>query len=407
MTRRSLGSVLLNSKLISVLLAVLLWVYVVGVRGPDTTKSVEAQVMAVNVPQGYVVAGSLPTVNVTLRGPMSTLWNLTSGYVTPTVDLRGRSDGSFIAAVQAQVVGLTGVSVESIDPKDVNVQLEELQTLTIPVHAEVSGMLPQNLVLGALRVEPTVIQVSGPGSLVNQVKEAALQISLDKVGTAAAGSLTIAGDIVAYDARGHAVEGVLLSPHSAVAVLPILDGTTLKAVPVVPAVVGHPGSGYAVSGASVTPAVVMITGTPAALSQVQSVSTASVNVSDETGTVTRQVALVLPAGTSIVGGAKTGSCRVIIEQVLVLAVPDAALVVRGAGAGWKVTPAVTSVAVLISGTESVIRALETSQIKPYIDVSQPALPDGTYAVLVDGLTQGIVSASVNPSSVVVDVQKGP
>lgn len=407
MARRSLSSILLNSKLVSVLLAVLLWVYVVGVRGPDTTKSVEAQVMAVNVPQGYVLTGSLPTVSVTLRGPMSTLWNLTSGYVTPTVDLRGRTDGSFITTVQAQVVGLTGVTVESIDPKDVNVQLEQLQTITVPVHAEVSGMLPQSLVLGVLRVEPTSIEVSGPGSLVNMVKEAALEVALDKVGTATAGSLTIAGDVVAYDAQGHVVDGVLLSPRSAVAVLPILDATTLKTVPVVPSIVGHPANGYAVSGASCTPAIVMISGTPAALGQIQAISTAPIDVSDETGTTTRQVALVLPAGISIVGATKTGSCKVVIEQVLVLAVPDAALGVRGADAGWKVTPGTASVSVLISGTESAIRALNTSQIKPYVDVSQPALADGTFPVLVDGLTQGIVSASVSPSSVAVDIQKGP
>ena len=85
MAKRNIGAMLFNSKIISVLLAVLLWVYVVGIRGPDTTKSVEAQLMAANVPQGYVLVGTLPTVTVTLRGPMNTLWNVTSGYVTPTV----------------------------------------------------------------------------------------------------------------------------------------------------------------------------------------------------------------------------------------------------------------------------------------------------------------------------------
>jgi YbbR domain-containing protein len=407
MARRSLSSVLLNSKLVSVLLAVLLWVYVVGVRGPDTTKSIEAQVMAVNIPQGYVVAGSLPTVSVTLRGPMSTLWNLTSGYVTPTIDLRGRTDGSLIMSVQVQVVGLTGVTVEGIDPKDVNVQLEQLRTVTVPVHAEVSGTLPQGLVLGVLRVEPTSIEVSGPGSLVNQVKEAALEVALDKVGTATAGSLTIAGDVVAYDTRGRVVDGVLVSPRSAVAVLPILDGSRLKTVPVVPLVVGHPTSGYAVGSASCTPAVVMVTGTPATLSRVQAVWTAPVNVSDETANFTRQVGLTLPAGVSVVGGAKAASCEVVIEQVLVIAVPDVTLEARGADSRWKVSLGTASVSVLISGTGSAIKALQASQIRPYVDVSQSPLADGTYPVLLDGLSQGVVSVSVMPSSVAVDIQKGP
>ena len=52
MAKRNIGAMLFNSKIVSVLLAVLLWVYVVGVRGPDTTKSIEAQLIAVNVPQG-------------------------------------------------------------------------------------------------------------------------------------------------------------------------------------------------------------------------------------------------------------------------------------------------------------------------------------------------------------------
>jgi len=407
MTKRNIGAMLFNSKIISVLLAVLLWVYVVGIRGPDTTKSVEAQLIAVNVPQGYVLAGTLPTVTVTLRGPMNTLWNVTSGYVTPTVDLGGRSEGSFIASVQAQVVGLAGVTVETVAPKEVNVQLERLETVTVPVHAEVSGTLPLSLVLGTLRVEPESIEVSGPGSLVSQVKEAAVVVALDKLGTAVGGNLTIAGDVVAYDAKGHVVEGVLLSPRSAVAILPILDAATLKTVPVIPTVIGHPMSGYAVASGSCTPAIVMVTGTAVVLSRVQAVSTIAVDVSGESGTLTKQVDLILPPGVSLVGGSKAVSCRVVIEQVVVLAIPDVPIEIRGAGLGWKVSLGTTSALVLISGTNSVVMALRSSQIKAYVDVSQPPLADGSYAVSVDGLMQGVVSATVTPSSVDADVQKGP
>ncbi|RIE06375.1 YbbR-like domain-containing protein [Candidatus Cryosericum terrychapinii] len=407
MAKRNIGAMLFNSKIISVLLAVLLWVYVVGIRGPDTTKSVEAQLMAANVPQGYVLVGTLPTVTVTLRGPMNTLWNVTSGYVTPTVDLRGRTEGSFITSVQAQVVGLTGVTVETIAPKEVNVQLEGLETITVPVHAEVNGTLPLSLVLGTLRVEPESIEVSGPGSLVSQVKEAALVVALDKLGTAAGGNFTVAGDIVAYDATGNVVEGVLLSPRSAVAILPIIDAATLKTVPVIPTVVGHPMSGYAVASGSCTPAIVMVTGTAGVLSQVQAVSTIAVDVSGESGTLTKQVGLILPSGVSLVGGSKAMSCRVVIEQVVVLAIPDVPIEVRGAGLGWTVSLGTTSASVVISGTNSVVLALRSSQIKAYVDVSQPPLTDGSYAVSVDGLMQGVVSATVTPSSVNVDVQKGP
>jgi YbbR domain-containing protein len=262
------------------------------------------------------------------------------------------------------------------------------------------------MVLGALRVEPETIEVSGPSSLVSQVKEAALIVALDKLGTPMGGNLTIAGDVIAYDASGNVIEGVLLSPRSAVAILPILDAATLKTVPVTPSITGHPMGGYAVASSSCTPAIVMVTGTSDVLSQIQTISTTAVDVSGGSGILTKQVELILPPGVSLVSGNEAVSCRVVIEQVVVLAIPDVPIEVRGAGSGWKVTLGTTSASVLISGTNSAVTALRSSQIKVYVDVSQPPLADGSYAVLVDGLMQGVVSATVTPSSVVADVQKG-
>ena len=198
-----------------------------------------------------------------------------------------------------------------------------------------------------------------------------------------------------------------MSPRSAVAILPILDTATLKTVPVIPSITGHPMSGYAVASGSCTPAIVMVTGTAAVLSQVQAISTIAVDVSGESGILTKQVDLILPPGVSLVSGSKAVSCRVVIEQVVVLAIPDVQIEVRGAGSGWKVSLGTTSASVLISGTNSAVMALRSSQIKVYVDVSQPPLADGSYAVSVDGLMQGVVSATVTPSSVVADVQKGP
>lgn len=407
MAKRNIGAMLFNSKIVSVLLAALLWVYVVGVRGPDTTKSIDAQLVAVNVPQGYVLSAPLPSVTVSLRGPMNTLWNMTSQYVTPTVDLRGRTEGTFIASVQAQVVGLSGVSVESITPKEVNVMLERLETATVPVHVEVSGALSNSLVLGSLRVDPETVEVSGPSSLVSQVKEAALVVALDKLGTTTGGNFTVAADVTPYDATGSVVTGVLVSPHSAVAILPVLDSSSQKTVRVVPSLSGYPTRGYAVASASCTPAVVMITGSAAALSQVSAVSTASVDISDASSTLTRQVDLVLPPGVTLLNAGRSVSCRVVLEQVVVVAVPDVVVEVRGVASGWKVTLGTTSVSVLVSGTSSAIGGLRSSEIRAYVDVSQPPLADGTYPVLIDGLAQGIVSVSVTPLSVVADVQKGP
>ena len=407
MTRRNIWSVLFNPKVISVLLAVLLWVYVAGVRGPDTTKSVEAPVVAVNLPQGYVVSGTLPTVTVTLRGPMNTLWNVTSSYVTPTIDLRGRSEGTFAATVQVQVAGLAGVTVQNVTPSEVSVQLESLRTVSVPVHAEVTGTLPAGMVLGMPHAEPPTVEVSGPSSLVGTVKEAAVVVSLDKLGTPAGGNLTVAGGVVAFDAEGNAVTGVLLSPQSAAAILPILDSSRVRTLPVLPVIGGRPAAGYAVGSTSCTPAVVMVTGEPDVLGQLKVIPTSPVDVSDRSGVVTRDVELALPSGVSLISGAKVVTCRIALDPVVVLAIPDVPVQVRGAGSTWKVTIGTTSVSVLVSGTSAAIASLGSSQVKAYVDVSQAPLADGSYPISLEGLTQGVISAMATPSSIQADIQKEP
>jgi YbbR domain-containing protein len=151
----------------------------------------------------------------------------------------------------------------------------------------------------------------------------------------------------------------------------------------------------------------MITGSADVLSRIQSLSTMNIDVSGASSTVTKQADLVLPQGVTLMNGSKAVSCRVVLEQVVVVAIPDVTVEIRGAASGWKVSLGTPSVSVLVSGTSSAIMGLQSSQVKAFIDVSQPPLADGTYPVLVDGLAQGVVSVSTTPLSIAADVQRGP
>ncbi len=260
MAKRSISSVMLNAKVLSVFLAVGLWIYVAGVRGPDTAKSLSADVMAINVPQGYVVSGALPSVTVTLRGPMNALWNVTNEYVTPTADLRGRTEGSSVVPVSVQIAGLSGVTVEQVEPRDVSIYLEKLETVSMAVTAELSGALPSGLVIGSIDIQPSTVLVSGPSSAISRVRDVSVSIALDRLGISAAGNISVAGDVSAYDAQEQVVTGVHLSPGTVAAILPVADAGTVRTVPVLPVVAGRIRSGYALIGVSCTPAVVMVRG---------------------------------------------------------------------------------------------------------------------------------------------------
>jgi hypothetical protein len=90
-----------------------------------------------------------------------------------------------------------------------------------------------------------------------------------------------------------------------------------------------------------------------------------------------------------------------------LAVPQIQLEVRGAGSGWQTSPEVSSVSMLVTGSNSVVLGLRPSQLHAYVDVSVPPRDDGSYPVYIEGLPQGIVSVAVTPEAVIVGIVKEP
>lgn len=407
MAKRSISSVMLNAKVLSVFLAVGLWIYVAGVRGPDTAKSLSADVMAINVPQGYVVSGALPSVTVTLRGPMNALWNVTNEYVTPTADLRGRTEGSSVVPVSVQIAGLSGVTVEQVEPRDVSIYLEKLETVSMAVTAELSGALPSGLVIGSIEIQPSTVLVSGPSSAVSRVRDVSVSIALDRLGILAAGNISVAGDVRAYDAQEQVVTGVHLSPGTVAAILPVADAGTVRTVPILPVVAGRIRPGYALIGVSCTPAVVMVRGEKGVIDALQSLGTLPIDISEDTGSTQHKVGLSVPQGLTVAGGVVEITCQVLVEPVVLLAVPQIQLEIRGAGSGWQTSPEVSSVSMLVTGSNSVVLGLRPSQLHAYVDISVPPRDDGSYPVYIEGLPQGIVSVAVTPEAVIVGIVKEP
>lgn len=153
--------------LLALVAAFLLWY---AVAGPRRERISERQLMVpltlVNIPRNLVITSDVrESVAVRLRGAVSRAFD---SAIQPEVvlDLRGAQPGSHSYPIEESDIRLPpDVSVVSVDPPEIRLTLERMETKTLPVRAVIQGTPAAGFVLGEVRVVPDTLTVQGPGSL--------------------------------------------------------------------------------------------------------------------------------------------------------------------------------------------------------------------------------------------------
>ena len=121
----------LGLKIICLLMAIMLWFYVVNQGGLATGKNmVQAELNYYNVPSGLTVVGP-QTVSVKLWGALGD-----TGDIAAYVDLAGMNRG--VHKVPVKVEPLKGAMFASVQPDKVEVELKELGERIIPINMKSS-----------------------------------------------------------------------------------------------------------------------------------------------------------------------------------------------------------------------------------------------------------------------------
>jgi YbbR domain-containing protein len=161
-------------KLLSMLLAVL--IHMAVQRDSVREVDIEVAVTVSRVPQDKVFVGDLPDVlRVRLRGRWSSLRDLLyDRSARVTCDLSGARDGDrfvFDAAFVEAQLGARDARVLRVQPAAMAIELDALRTRTVPVEVATTGQPAPGFRVGPdnLTVEPNVVTVSGPASILSRV----------------------------------------------------------------------------------------------------------------------------------------------------------------------------------------------------------------------------------------------
>ena len=280
----------LAAKSISILFALLLWIYVMSVINPRITReelNIPVRLVNENIirQSGLVISGEPnQTIRVRLTGNRDRVHRIDRDNIDASIDLRGYEEGTNSIPIEVNVPG--GVEVE-FSPRYATVDLERIVEKQIDVELAIEGSPAPGYVLGETTLQPGAVWVEGPESYVNSVESIVARLELNNETENLSRSLPPR----ALNSRGEEVEEVDVKT-SYVDVHAIID--LLKTVPVDLDLNIEGAEGYRIVRINSEPNSVTIQGQADVLSDVGRLRTELLELDNLSDNVNMSVPIIFP-----------------------------------------------------------------------------------------------------------------
>jgi YbbR domain-containing protein len=353
-----------------------------------------------------VLTSPIPsTIEVTLRAPHSVWEQLTAqeNSVTSILDISGLSAGEHTQPVQVQI-GLRPVQIVLKSPETVTFTLEPLKNQSLPVDVELTGQPAVGFQAGDPVVEPSLIAISGPESIVRQAARARVAIDLDGVRE----SIAAAYDIQVMDTSNKVLNGVTINPESAQVMIPLSPQSGYRDLAVRVLLQGQVASGYRLENISVFPPVITVFAPdPDLVNDLAAVvDTQPLDIQDAKTNISTRLALTLPENITIIGN-KTVEVEVDITPIQTSLTLNLPINLIGLPDGFEAEVSPEFVDVIISGPLPVLDALTPQDIKVTVDVTGLDLGAHQLEPKVEVFVENVLEGSILPSTVEVVLSVRP
>ncbi|HIC90183.1 MAG TPA: hypothetical protein EYP04_12385 [Anaerolineae bacterium] len=394
----------LGSIVLSLLLAVIVWVVAVEQEDPVVNRDFPTPISVTRVgpDEGIIPFGTLlPTVRVRVRGPRSAVELLRTNNFTAIMDLRGLPPGTHDVPVRVSCSD-PRVKVVEVQPAQIRVLLDRKEQKRFPVRVEildspaVGYFIPSDPV-----VVPAEVEVSGPARLVDQVAEVVVSISVQE----ATSTVSRLRPVVVRDAQDIPVSGVRVKPVSVQVTVTVQQRPGFAAVTVLPRRQGQPAPGYRVSGVTVEPSIVTVFGSSKAIEKIPGyVETTPVDIEGASADVTAKAALLLPENVSSLG-VQTVTVRISITAIESGLTIQRQPTIQGLGPGLTATKSISEVDVILAGPLPKIEAIESDpdSVAVILDLSGLSAGDHSVTPLVQP-PEGVRVEGVLPETVNVRIE---
>ena len=386
-------------KILSIILAIMLWLVITNVDDPIKSKSFYNVPVAIlnedaiaSLNQVYDITEG-DTIDFTVAARRSIKDNLTASDFIVTADFSKLSD---VNAVTIQISSPRyGDEVTVTDGlyQVMKVNLEDLAEKNFKVNVVQKGEPAEGYYV-AEKNASTILRVSGPKSKIERIAQIVVEIDVTEV----AGPFRTTGEPKALDEVGDEIDPSNLEFSDKLVPVNIVMYKT-KTINLQITTSGKPADGYIITSVDYEPKTIVVAGDDAALRNIQSLSVKE-DMEGASQDIEKEVNLQeqLEAGLILVADNETAVVNIKIEksEIKELMVNPKDIEIRNKPDGMGLDLlSILPISLQVIGPKTGIEAITVKSLKPYIDLSDHIY--GTYNIAIGIDTTGSITLLNDPS----------
>ncbi len=379
----------LDIKFLSVIFAILLWYYVIGIQGPIITRTFKVPITPINLESGVFIVNNPGFVNVTAEGSSKIILGVKPNDFTALVNLAGKEEGEFYIPVEVKPPA-SSIKVKSVSPEKVKISLEKITSMNLPIIVKFTGTPDKNFMPAEPIITPNKVQIIGPSSKLKLVKSAVVNVDLTGINS----NTTLVLPIQIETEQNANVADIQVNPSSCVVKVLEKNPLVSKTVPIVPDITGTPFQGFGVKSITVQPTAITVEGKLSDLNNVDFVNTSQIDITGLTSEKKFTVNFSIPDGIKIVG---KNSCSVdVFVEPLKSIVIDVPVNVSYNAIKYDIKINTKTVKVMLRGFAEDLDNISSDTITAEVNVMSFTPGQYTVPVVVKGLPENTVIATVEP-----------
>ncbi|MCI5625207.1 MAG: CdaR family protein [Clostridiales bacterium] len=397
--------------LLSVFLAVILWLYVRAEKDPVSDariRNIPVQITGSSVlsSKGLTVAGlSSDRVSTTLQAPASVLSDISRKNITATIDV-SRIDEAGEHTLSYNIVLPTNVNTDGVviqekEPETITVTVEKLYTSTLPIEFRFEGSVAKGYQAGTPTIDPVNVTISGAVEQVNRVARAVVVLEAKDLKEQYTGDLPIR----LLDANGDELKDleVELSSETAYIVYPIV---VVKEIPLTVNVIAGGGATQEnISEPLIVPSKITVAGTQEDIDHLTEISLGSIDLSKVVGTSNFTFTIDLDPSLENVTGITEAKVTVTVSGLETRSFEVGNIKLQNIPRGYSAKADTEAKTVYVRGKADELAMIDSSQLRIVADLKE-VTGSGTYTIPVRVyLDAGTEVGVIGDYSIVVSVTR--
>lgn len=282
----------ITPKILAVILAVVLWLYVMNEQNPPIESSFTIPLEVRNAATTFVISEMPETARIKVRGPRSTVAGLLTCDLKAYVDVKGLSEGRHNVKVNAALP--PNLELIEINPEKVQLRLDTIISRNVAVAVRLTGTPAKAATVSKVASANEQVTIEGPKNVVDTVEKVAAAVDLSGKNA----DFTIDAPLIPVNREGKEVEGLTIYPEKTRVMVSLVSGTNKKLLDVKPVTQGQLPQDLVIKSIVTQPDKVEIKETVPGkgVDKLEAIYTEPINLNDISKDTSREVKIQLPQG---------------------------------------------------------------------------------------------------------------